>query len=632
MKKIICLCILAAFCLCVLLPGRVQAVATSGTCGKNTQWYYDEATATLHISGQGPMAFADEPTWSGLADQVQRVVIEEGITSISSHAFDGFSILSDVQIPKSVKRIEDYAFHKCVSLKTIDLHDDIQDIWGCCFMKSGLTEITIPKGVDAVRINTFFACKQLKKVNLHDGITTIGMGAFEECDALEEITIPDSVTEIADHTFAFCDNLRSVHLGTGVQTIAMYAFNACMSLKQIHIPDNVTRLIQNSFMNAGLEKVTIGTGLSNIYEDPFNGCSKLTTIEISEKNPHLYTDKYGAIYFKDTKRFALLPDGFSGTYTVREGTKQIAYCAFAENTKLTGAVLPDSVEEIEAGAFYNCKNLKEVKLSAGLKTIGIQAFQMCENLQTIVFPKGLQQIQSGAFESCWKLTELTFQGPAVDIHEEAFNYIKATVHYPSQFDSWEGKCLNYGGTLTWIAYECKEHIVQTDPAKAPTCTESGLTEGSHCERCGAVLRKQETVSATGHAFGQWELVKEPTAEQTGMEQRTCNVCNKVESRTLEKLQGTTQPTEPTAPPTESTVPPTEPTVPPTDPTAPTQTPTDAPTEPAPAPTQPTEAPSVPTQPETVGKNAGSFWITVVIGIALVAACGAAGFWFGRKRK
>ena len=43
-----------------------------------------------------------------------------------------------------------------------------------------------------------------------------------------------------------------------------------------------------------------------------------------------------------------------------------------------------------------------------------------------------------------------------------------------------------------------DHKPVTDPAVAPTCTETGLTEGSHCSVCGEVIKAQEVVPAFGH--------------------------------------------------------------------------------------------------------------------------------------
>ena len=45
-----------------------------------------------------------------------------------------------------------------------------------------------------------------------------------------------------------------------------------------------------------------------------------------------------------------------------------------------------------------------------------------------------------------------------------------------------------------------EHTEVVDEAKAPTCTETGLTEGKHCSACGEILVKQEVVAALGHSY------------------------------------------------------------------------------------------------------------------------------------
>ncbi len=44
------------------------------------------------------------------------------------------------------------------------------------------------------------------------------------------------------------------------------------------------------------------------------------------------------------------------------------------------------------------------------------------------------------------------------------------------------------------------HNVVTDARVAPTCTNDGLTEGSHCDRCNTVFVEQETIYALGHDY------------------------------------------------------------------------------------------------------------------------------------
>ena len=79
------------------------------------------------------------------------------------------------------------------------------------------------------------------------------------------------------------------------------------------------------------------------------------------------------------------------------------------------------------------------------------------------------------------------------------------------------------------------HTPVTDPAVEATCTQNGLTEGSHCNLCGQILIPQQTIAAPGHHPGPWTVVQEPTGTMEGLEERRC-ACGEAEYRTIPPLE------------------------------------------------------------------------------------------------
>lgn len=83
-------------------------------------------------------------------------------------------------------------------------------------------------------------------------------------------------------------------------------------------------------------------------------------------------------------------------------------------------------------------------------------------------------------------------------------------------------CSVCGHTYTADKVRSKGHTIVIDAAVDPTCTTTGLTEGSHCSVCGEVLVAQNVVPVVEHNYV--PVVTEPTDSTEGYTTYTCSVC------------------------------------------------------------------------------------------------------------
>lgn len=88
-------------------------------------------------------------------------------------------------------------------------------------------------------------------------------------------------------------------------------------------------------------------------------------------------------------------------------------------------------------------------------------------------------------------------------------------------------CKKCEATTDSVVINKLPHTEVTDEAVPATCTETGLTEGTHCSVCGTVIIAQQKTAALGHKIVIDKAV-DPRCESTGLtEGQHCSVCNEV---------------------------------------------------------------------------------------------------------
>ncbi len=161
--------------------------------------------------------------------------------------------------------------------KKPEIESDFEIVNGCLVTYKGdETEIVIPFGVTSIGDGAFANCEDLTEVVIPNGVTSIGDEAFLECFSLESITIPNSVIYIGNCAF-YCSGLTEVVIPDSVTSIGNEAFTACESLSNITLSNNITYIGESAFAACeSLTSVMIPDSVTAIGDDAFLGCENLT--------------------------------------------------------------------------------------------------------------------------------------------------------------------------------------------------------------------------------------------------------------------------------------------------------------------------------------------------------------------
>ncbi len=252
-----------------------------------------------------------------------------------------------------------------------------------------------------------------------------------------------------------------------------------------------------------------------------------------------------------TSAYIIIPDTYNGMTVTGIGENAFSGCNF-----LISVILPDSITTLGNGAFSGCTSLKTAVLSS-VGGIGNNCFSGCTALVKIVIPEGVEAIGSEAFSGCISLKSIFLPSSVLSVLESAFNgtlelqiltshqaipegwrfvLIPVKVSHTHSFGEWittrEPTCelagikvqfCDCGGKNT-AEIEKLPHTEETVTGKAPTCTETGLTDGKRCTICGTTTLAQETIQTEPHTE---ETVtgKAPTCTETGLtDGKRCTVC------------------------------------------------------------------------------------------------------------
>ena len=192
-----------------------------------------------------------------------------------------------VEIPASVKNLNN-AFYNAQSLTEVILNEGLESInYGDFYYCINLKSIEIPGTVRFIDQSAFRQCSSLKKLVLKEGLQEIKTSAFQYAfsDDAEPFEIPSTVTTIGGYAFVFA-KIKSLKIPATVTDLGDRIFEYCNKLETIELNTNYTKtygaLLQDC---TALTKIVIGENVTNISKITYGASDFPNLSSVEFKNP-----------------------------------------------------------------------------------------------------------------------------------------------------------------------------------------------------------------------------------------------------------------------------------------------------------------------------------------------------------
>ena len=416
------------------------------------------------------------------------IAIPDSVKAIGEYVFSNCTALSSIEVGQSNKVYESGGSNAIIESKTKTL------LYGCkntvipsgvtvigreAFFNSGLTEIEIPGTVRKIENNAFGSCHNLTDVYIPEGVDTLEVSAFSNCDKLATVELPSSLTVIEDWVFGGCNNLRTFATNiTDPKPISTSVFgdnSEIFSRAVLWVPRGKKETYMategwNQFANYDellrdtLPKPSVtynGRYLVLSIPQEYRASIYYST---DESTPTiLYSDsliisnigqiqaiakRYGS-YTVDTTKYEIpyVYDGVTAR-TARGGLLAKAFewsgTSNIESLDIAGTLNDDDFGTIRGLSKLAVLNMSASKMESG--SLPAQAFANT-SLQWYISPSTLTGVGSNIFKGCKQLTAITWNTSTVEMPED----VVADVDNPNM--------LVYAKAQAMIPYAIKNVIV-----------------------------------------------------------------------------------------------------------------------------------------------------------------------------
>ena len=433
-----------------------------GTYGK-TQWEYNPVEKKLTVTGDGAMGEpyvegstteknASRVPWNRYRDQIEEVVIEEGVVNLSTYALHGMTSLTAVTLPSTLEEIGEGSFESCTAL----------------------TYICIPDSVKTIGHYAFRYCEGLRSIHIPASVISIGVRAFADCPYLHEFYFYGDAPEFENQAIMDSEYITVYYDGSGWSDVkSLFEYLTFETWEPGEYDDSGTNV-----SDEGIKSQTSGKYGDDIEWNYDEESAVLTlsgkgemgdpiTIVTVDETTNTTTTSYSTNAvpwnpFNQQIKEVVISDGITS----------ISRYAFWWLTQIESITIPDSVMAVGQQSFVHCSKLQTATFGGDLTTIGKEAFKDCTALKEIYISDKLTSVEDNAFTGCETLADVYYEGSEsewedIAIGENNEPILNATIH----FNYGNEAEINDEGTLTiGAAYGVlgeKDYITGNYVAKNP---------------------------------------------------------------------------------------------------------------------------------------------------------------------
>lgn len=334
----------------------------------------------------------------------------------------------------TVRKVGSYAFNCQNELQSLYIPRTVTEIEPHAAIKAEkLNRVNVANESELVNIGeeAFKWCTGLKRFTF-DGtslkMNSIDKAAFRECTALERFTWMGNTTvkTIGHSAFYDCSALEKV-LWNGkseLKTIQDYAFFKCISLNNFEMPNTTLSVGNSSFRyNASLTNIHLSTSLNYIDEYAYGECG-FSQITLPESLANIQA---GAFINNDFLQEIILPERLQG----------LGSAAFENNSKLESVTFHTAIETMTIGnnAFNQCPILNKVYIT-NMNSFAQTNFNNAKanpantsqhiydangkEIINVVLPKGTKYVNNNAFNGCAFIQSIEMPATMDHVNDDIF--------------------------------------------------------------------------------------------------------------------------------------------------------------------------------------------------------------------